>query len=233
MKSYHSKFIRTLGFIALLFLFNSCSRVYIQEQLSETAFDAKLLSESSFHIVGTSNVHLNDYQQTYNSNFSSDEAFADALSTRFSNALHERSPSTQVTQLHEVNMVPFQLNSLSDSSISKARGFFKTIPEQYVINLTNVQIGEMTTLSTTTSNVNPSFSPNGMGSQTTTTSTSYCIVNMTVQIWDPKRQRKIVEFQAEGRAREFLFFYSWALNSAIADAIDHSIAFLQTGKTEF
>ena len=205
----------------------------------DTRFDAQRLTESTFRVVGSSDVQVTGYKETYASLFPNNQSFIQRMSAQFCSALQTASPSTKMECKSEIDVLPAQLNSLNDTTLATARNFFGSVPEQYVINLTDIHVGEQLDISF----VGPTYvgggamvgggMGGGMAMGGGTSSHGYCVIDVNVQIWDVKNQKKVLEFMSEGKASQNLFFFEGTFKNAMQLAVDRAVGYLQKGQMEF
>jgi len=74
---------------------------------------------------------------------------------------------------------------------------------------------------------------NGINGTGNTTSLEYCVIRVKVEVFDVKKNKEIIGFNAMGEASVFLFNYGATLEKAKEKSIDHIVNYLKSGKSKY
>ena len=149
------------------------------------------------------------------------------MPSQFAHSRFQDEATEKITIYSDSEMNTDQTKASADSSMTLIKGFLRKLPEQLLIHITDVYIGEASY------NELNSFTGAGPGSARQSQQQTACMMSVSFEVWDVKNQKLFLVFQSKGTESQFLFFSSAAFKGAMHNSVASAAFFLLTGKQKF
>jgi hypothetical protein len=210
----------------LCFALNSCLTPQYVTNVSVKGGLEKAI-EKSVLVIGLDNLHIHNYQKTFDKNYESEEVFVD----NFTNTLLKQIENTPLFKRVSVDNSS-QWNHISSviskGSYLKIDNLFSKSKVDYVICLGDIEIRER--IKETQSSHNHIGDDDHIRGSTSTSRTEYVVVKTNVVVYEVKTRKLVLEFDVFGEKSVTFFNYSFCLEEAKNNAAMHAINYLKTGE---
>jgi hypothetical protein len=211
--------------IALCVLLNCIASQKITLEYKDLSFTFGQIKQGvSVKVVVADNVDLRDFQNSFEKEYQSDQAFISILSRQIADS---------VKALLGGNAVPAD-NSQDAATLADA-GIDKTAVNRIQELLGNTNADYYCVVNTVTiANRRVTTAPMPMAGPASTRipggSSETAMVTLHVDIWNIKEKKKVLLYAAMGESPVTLMFYGTALKNAVNDAVGNMVRYLATGE---
>tara|TARA_B100000809_G_scaffold263627_1_gene317342 strand:+ start:24666 stop:25310 length:645 start_codon:yes stop_codon:yes gene_type:complete len=170
-------------------------------------------------VIGLDNLHINDYQKTFDKNYSSKEEYIDNLTNVFYNKLNSSSIFNEV--LVDTSDEWNHMSSLtSRESFDKIDALFKKTKTDYVVCFSETTIEQK-------------MKSNHIGTEhpfdddDESTRSENVVVQTKVIVYDVNTSKPVLQYDVFGETSVMLFNYSYSLEEATSNMVDNAIKYHQ------
>jgi len=221
MKTKNWFIIAILGCAMLL---SGCSKTYISVISKSPECNLSSGDLKTATVVGVDGLSLNEFTKTFNKKYRQNRDFIDEYINLVTNKLQMGKLFAQVKfdNSRQWGLMKSFAGMKEDFKIVDS--LFTNCSSDYIINVSNFEISNRIQSFTSYGGPNMSMS---------SSSTEFCVINAQFQVIDQKTRKSILEFKSTGEGSVILFAFEAAFKNAVANSIDHAVAYLKTGKITF
>ncbi|MBA6155240.1 hypothetical protein H3Z83_01695 [Tenacibaculum sp. S7007] len=216
----NNKHILILLFITLFL--SSCmpTRHYINNVVKTGEIDKS--STKQILIAGNDKVELNNFKKTFEKNFKTDKAFLESYLNEFRTyiKLNNQYSKVEIDANKNWDLLAEGYNAGNQNSINL---LFLNTNQNYLFYIKGFKIDNRIVTS-----YSPGFGPGSFGQHN---STEFCVVTTKFAVYDIKKQKQLLEFDAIGESSVFMFDFTKTLLKAKARSIENAVKYIKTGKT--
>lgn len=214
--------VRLRLFTAIVFafyLFSGCTHTYVFPSYQSANFPQTKRKGSKWLVHVSPNVSVNALVKTF------EKVYVDkyAFSEEFGYQLVDSLKSLNLASIHSsksINRVELEKQILSKKLNKSTILPNDSLGPNYVVYISGLTVSSY-------------FRQVYNGMNTNSSSIEVCVVNFKFDLIDPSTNALLTSFTSEGQCSVTFFDYSNILQQSVKKAINHAMAYLKTGKTDY
>ncbi len=217
----------TILFAAILLL--SCgTTLKIQTGYQAEGFQITALSQAKVKLLVSSNVNVDEFQKSFESEYKTSESFRTIISKQIADSVTNLIPTMKLSfgERQDIDLV-LGGQSYSDERNNRIKVLFESAQEDYFLLIKSVLITNKKTSTPGTF----MYTGQGTGMYAGGGTQETCIVNIAVEVWSVKERRKVSEFVAVGKSTVFMFFYGTTLVDAVNNSVTNLVGYIRDNNT--